>query len=378
MTDRYIGLMSGTSLDAVDAVVLETDSDSRAAQITHTGHLAPPPDLRETLLAATTGADTVSLHMLGQLHRRVGVWFADASNALLADANLAAADIRAIGSHGQTLHHAPGADHPFSWQLGDPSVIAARTGVTTIADFRQADIATGGQGAPLVPAFHQAVFSDPTETRCIVNIGGIANITVLPAQSKRDQVIGFDTGPGNALLDEWIGKHLNQRQDTDARWAVGGHGDAELLALLQADPYFRRPPPKSTGRERFNLSWLNQKLEALAVVPDPVDVQRTLVELTATTIANSIRAHASNAQRVLLCGGGAHNPLLRSRLAALLPECPLGDTGDHGIHGDWVEAAAFAWLAMRTLHGLPGNLPAVTGARREVVLGGIYDPEPRA
>lgn len=377
MIERYIGLMSGTSLDAIDAVLLEIDADN-PPQITHTHSEAPDPDLRAMLLAATTNATPVSLAELGQLNQRMGVWFAHAANTIIAKSGMPVNRIHALGSHGQTLYHAPDAPHPFSWQLGDPSIIAAHTGVTTVADFRQADIAMGGQGAPLVPAFHHAVFSDASESRCIVNIGGIANITVLPAPGDRAHVIGFDTGPGNALLDGWIEKQLGHTQDTDGRWAASGEIDTELLSQLKADAFFQRPPPKSTGREQFNLAWLDQQLEQLDHAVNPADVQRTLVELTATTIAGAIRRHAPRIPRVLLCGGGAHNPLIRRQLSAHLPDCVVADTGDYGIHVDWVEAAAFAWLAMRTRHGLSGNVPAVTGARKEVVLGGLYDPRTRA
>lgn len=373
MPERYIGLISGTSLDAVDAVLLEIDAD-KAPRITGTHAEAPPADLRVDLLTATAGATPLSLQQLGELHQRTGAWFADAANHLMTHAGLAPTAVRAIGSHGQTLCHAPDAHFPFSCQLGDPSLIAMRTGLTTVADFRQADMAAGGQGAPMVPAFHHAVFASDNETRCIVNIGGIANITVLPAGGAGNRVTGFDTGPGNALLDAWVAQHLGQYQDTDAAWAVSGEIDSELLARLRADAYFQLPPPKSTGRESFHLEWLQHQLETLTHTPTPADVQRTLVELTAGTIGDAITAHASATDRVLLCGGGAHNPLLRERLAAHLPDRPVTNTCDYGIEVDWVEAAAFAWLAMRTLRRLPGNLPSVTGARNTVVLGGIYDP----
>lgn len=377
MTERYIGLMSGTSLDAIDAVLLECDA-AGTPRITHTHTEAPESDLRSALLTVATDTGNVSLRQLGELHQQTGAWFALAANNLMAAAQVAPTDIRAVGSHGQTLLHAPEARFPFSWQCGDANVIAARSGITTVADFRQADIVAGGQGAPLVPAFHSAVFAHGNESRCIVNIGGIANITALPAIGTGEPIIGFDTGPGNALLDSWTQQHLGAPQDTDAHWAAGGAIDSKLLEQLKADAYFRQPPPKSTGRETFNLSWLRGELTALGHAVAPVDVQRTLVELTAVTIADAVAGHAPGADRVILCGGGAHNPLLRQRLSTHLPGHTLEDTGEHGIHVDWVEAAAFAWLAMRTLHGQSGNLPSVTGAHKAVVLGAIHDPRMRA
>lgn len=373
MAERYIGLMSGTSLDAVDAVLLECDTSGRA-RITHTHAETPDPALRADLLAVATDTRNITLRQLGELHQRTGLWFAEAANKLITAAGAEPAAIRAIGSHGQTLLHAPEAPFPFSWQCGDASVIAARCGIPTVADFRAADIAAGGQGAPLVPAFHHAVFASAEESRCIVNIGGIANITVLPATGSRDAVTGFDTGPGNALLDSWAEQHLGQPLDTDARWAASGAIDPALLERLNSDAYFRQSPPKSTGRETFNLAWLTRQLDALEHDVAPADVQRTLAELTATSIADAIAEHAPGTGRILVCGGGAHNPLIRERLATHLPDAVLTDTGAHGIDVDWVEAAAFAWLAMRTLNGRPGNLPAVTGARKPVVLGGIYRP----
>lgn len=373
MADHYIGLISGTSLDAADAVLLE-HSASGHIRLTHTHGEAPNPDLRSALLAVAAEPGNATLWQLAELHQRTGLWFAEAANKLMAAAGVEAAAIRAIGSHGQTLLHAPEAACPFSWQCGDANVIAAQTGIRTVADFRQADIAAGGQGAPLVPAFHQALFARADEARCIVNIGGIANITALPGAGTGAVTTGFDTGPGNCLLDGWAERHLGRPLDADAHWATSGAIDTGLLERLKSDAYFRQSPPKSTGRETFNLAWLTRQLEALEHRVAPANVQRTLIELTAATIADAISEHAPGTERILLCGGGAHNPLIRQRLSAHLPGAVVADTSEHGIHVDWVEAAAFAWLGMRTLNELPGNLPAVTGARRPVVLGGIYRP----
>lgn len=373
MSEYYLGLISGTSMDAADAVLLEAPREGSPRILA--SHAEPvPPELRARLSATMRSDADLSLQTIGELHQQTGEWFARAANDLIRASGVEASAIRAIGSHGQTILHAPDGDHSFSWQLGDPNLIARRTGLPTVADFRQADIAAGGQGAPLVPAFHHAVFSSAAEGRCIVNIGGIANLTVLPQGGLAEGVTGFDTGPGNTLLDAWIARHCQRHQDTDAAWAGQGRIDPDLLERLRADAYFKRTAPKSTGPERFNPAWLDQRLAGLAHAPQPVDVQRTLVELTAATIADAIVADAGDARTVMLCGGGAHNPLLRSSLAQRLgDDRRICTTGDYGIDGDWVEAAAFAWLAMQTLNGRPGNLPSVTGAQEAVVLGGVYD-----
>lgn len=364
-------------MDAADAALLDlTQPDTPRLVATH----AEPPaaDLRAELLPLSQNAATVSPAGFGELNQRIGHWFADAALKLLEGAGVEPAAVRAIGSHGQTIHHAPGARFPFSLSVGDPNLIAARTGIATVADLRGADIAAGGQGAPLVPAFHNRVFRDPGENRAVLNLGGIANLSLLPMAAKGDgggQVLGFDTGPANALLDAWAADHLGEPRDTDGRWAATGRVHGELLDLLLGDPYFRKPPPKSSGREYFNLAWLRGRLDELREPPEPADVQRSLCELTARSVAAALDEYGAGDERILLCGGGAHNPVLRRRLTELLAPRPVVDTGDYGIPGDWVEAAAFAWLAMRTIEGLPGNLPSVTGARKAVVLGGVYDPK---
>lgn len=366
MNQYFIGLMSGTSADGIDAALVEFKP---APQLLASHFLAYPPELRQRILllaAGTVSGDT--LDVAGELDAELGQWFARAANELLLQAGLPASRVRAIGSHGQTVRHRPNRQHPFSLQIADPNVIAARTGITVVADFRRRDIALGGQGAPLVPAFHHAVFNDPHQDRAVVNIGGIANVTLLPAGQGR--VTGFDTGPGNVLLDTWSSAELGKPYDTGGEYAASGHIAAGLLQDMLADDYFAAPPPKSTGREHFNAAWLEPHLQRHAL-PAP-DVMATLVELTAQSIIDAILHHAVATARVLVCGGGTHNHYLMQRLATLFGESRVESTELHGIHPDWVEAMAFAWLAQETLAGRPGNLPDVTGASRAAVLGAIY------
>jgi anhydro-N-acetylmuramic acid kinase len=279
--------------------------------------------------------------------------------------------VRAIGSHGQTVRHEPDGDHPFSVQIGDPNVIAEITGITTIADFRRRDIAAGGQGAPLVPAFHAAVLRSSDEDRVALNIGGMANITVLP-RDPAQAVTGFDTGPGNVLMDAWAARHLGTPLDSEGRWAGSAPRDEALLAVLLSDEYFQRQPPKSTGREHFNMTWLEARLAQLGTAPEPAQVQASLAALTALSCAAAIQRYAPRTQQVLVCGGGVHNVTLLQQLTDALPGVRVASTQTQGLDPDWVEALAFAWLAQQTLAGKPGNLPSVTGARAPVVLGGIY------
>ncbi|SFF51584.1 anhydro-N-acetylmuramic acid kinase [Fontimonas thermophila] len=364
-----IGLMSGTSADAVDAALCAFD-DQRFRGVHATASLPYPADLRARLLALQRGDCVLALGELCAIDNAVAICFAQAAQTLLAHTGLHASAIAAIGSHGQTVFHDP--EHTgSSLQLGNPALIAARTSITTVADFRRADIARGGHGAPLVPAFHHALFADAGEPRCVVNIGGIANITVLPGEDQA-AVRGFDTGPGNALMDEWAELHLNEPYDRDGHWAASGSVQPALLDVLLNDSYFARPPPKSTGRGQFNLAWVRHRYPRLDQLAR-ADVQRTFCELTALTIAHAILDHAPATRRVLICGGGARNTFLRTRLGEVLGDSiALDDTADHGVDALWVEAAAFAWLALCTLHGRPGNLPSVTGARSPAILGGIY------
>lgn len=367
--DVYLGLMSGTSMDGVDAVLARFDG-GRFAGLLHTAHLDYDPALRERLLDIAHTARPLTMAELGRLDGLVAEQFAACATMVLEIAGLRTKQVRAIGSHGQTVFHDPAMQPPATLQLGDPNRIAARTGITTVADFRRRDLALGGQGAPLVPAFHHAVFASRDEARCALNLGGIANITVLPGL-EASQVRGFDTGPASALMDEWSERHLGRRYDAAGAFAAAGQVHPGLLDALLQDPYFALPPPKSTGRGYFNLQWAQGRFPDLARLA-PADVQASFAELTAASVAEALKHHASASRRLILCGGGARNDYLLSRLRARLPGMSLQPAGDYGLDADWVEATAFAWLAMRCLEGLPGNLPGVTGASAETILGGIY------
>jgi anhydro-N-acetylmuramic acid kinase len=362
------GLMSGTSMDAVDAVLCRFDGD-RWIELVATHSQSLPQALRRELLDVQLNPETPRpLRDWVRLDEAVARAFAGCANELIRSSGHDANSLEGLGSHGQTIFHDP---HGIgsSWQIGNPSRIAALTGVTTVADFRRADVSRGGEGAPLVPAFHKAVFSHPTEARCVLNLGGIANLTVLAGDD--DATVGFDIGPGNSLMDAWCERHRGQPFDRDGEWARSGNLRASLLQAWLADPYFGRPFPKSTGRDYFNLAWVRGRDAELDSAP-AVDVQRTLCELTAHSVVDAIERAAPETRRVLVCGGGAFNAFLMERLSALAPHIPFETTTDYGLDPRWVEAAAFAWLAARTLRGLPGNLPAVTGAAAPAILGGIY------
>lgn len=365
----FIGLMSGTSMDAVDAALVGFTGEKASLLEFH--QLPYPEELRADLLPACHPQIYLSLEDYGRLSIRIGRLFAEAVQRLINKAGIQADQITAIGSHGQTILHRPKALDPFTLQIGDPSTIASLTGITTIADFRSLDIAAGGQGAPLTPAFHEAQFRDSSVNRVVLNIGGIANITVLPADPHLP-VTGFDTGPGNTLLDSWAQKHLGTPFDKEGQWARRGTVQPELLQNLKLDPYFQIPPPKSTGRDYFNLDWLGRILNRMATPPPPADVQASLVRLTADTIAAAIERYAPATQEILVCGGGAHNLILIQALRAALDPRLVDSTTRYGLSPNCIEAVAFAWLAKRRLEGLPGNLPSVTGARRPLVLGAIY------
>ncbi len=371
MGEHYIGLMSGTSMDGIDAVVVSFgDREVRM----HAARQAPySPALKAELQLLVNDPDACTTDGLGALDRRVGEQFRDAALAVIDDAGISAGDIVAIGSHGQTIRHQPLADPPYSLQVGDPATIAIGTGVATVADFRRADIAAGGQGAPLVPPFHAWLFGRGADPSVVLNLGGIANLTVLDAAGS--VALGFDTGPGNILLDRWTLACTGRAFDAGGALAASGRVHGALLERLLADDYFSLPPPKSTGFEYFNLGWLEQHLDGLATTLDPRDVQATLAELSARSVAAAIERHAADTRRLLVCGGGAHNVDLLARLQRhLLPGIAVSSTLDAGLHPDWVEAVAFAWLAMRRIAGQPGNLPVVTGASRQVVLGALHSP----
>ncbi len=365
----YLGLISGTSADGIDAALVrfENDTPQLVDALTH-----PWPDaLRSHILAIAQDEARLDLDAYGRLDVAIGQCFADAAARLLARNEGIRSAVRAIGSHGQTLRHRPSGEHPFTLQVGDPSVIAERCGIDVVADFRRADVAAGGQGAPLLPAVHAMLLAQTHRTRVVLNLGGIANITVLGADGS---VVGFDTGPANGLMDAWCLRHLGVPFDANGSFAASGLVDETLLASLLADPYFALPPPKSTGREHFHLAWLDTHSRLVSL--PPADVQATLLELSARSVADAISRHATDAIDVLACGGGVHNGVLMRRLGELLAPCALASTAEHGIDPDYLEATAFAWLARQRLLGLPGNLPAVTGARGPRVLGAVY-PAPR-
>lgn len=361
--------MSGTSLDGID-VALTSLSESGEFQLV-TAQTFPFSETLYRKLQLLIVNQTSKLQDLGEIDIALGQLIGLSINKLLVAQQLDAKDITAIGSHGQTIFHYPLGEFPFSLQIGDASLIAEITGITTIADFRQRDIAAGGQGAPLVPAFHQSLFSTIDEDRVIVNIGGISNITLLPASSD-EPVIGFDTGPGNVLLDYWTKLQLNRPYDHSGEWAASGKCNSELLRELLDEAYFKQAVPKSTGRELFNQQWCEAKLARYNQQIPPADIQATLTELSAQTIANDITTYAKSYTSVFICGGGAHNNHLMSRLQALLGDKKVTTTTALELHPDWVEASAFAWLAYRTINKQSGNLPSVTGAKRPVVLGAIY------
>lgn len=367
INERYLGIMSGTSLDGVDAVIM--DFAGPHPQMVACGFTPMPAELRQAL-AALCQRGEATLRELGELDHRLGLLYAQSAQDLLRASGLTPSGVRAIGCHGQTVWHSPEGDHPFTMQIGDANLIAALTGITTVADFRRKDMAYGGQGAPLVPAFHQVLFAVPGQLTVVLNMGGISNISILEAG---EATRGYDTGPGNVLLDAWTERHLGEAFDRDAHWAQQGKVNDELLQHLLNEPFLRLPGPKSTGRELFSLAWLLDKLQAFPQVA-AVDVQTTLVEFTAVTICNDLRRlpDTQSSKVLLVCGGGANNPLLMARFRALLPDWRLGTTTDSGLDIDYVEAAAFAWLAHQRMHSLPGNMPAVTGASEAIPLGVIY------
>lgn len=360
----FIGLMSGTSLDGVDAVLLRFEPEL-SVEFARTYDL--PDALVKNLLALSQTDAQIHLDDAGRLDTELGQCFANVVLQCLRDANLTADAVTAIGSHGQTLRHAPHGEHPFTLQLGDAHIIAEQCGIDTVADFRRRDVAAGGQGAPLVPAFHAAIFSNAGEARAVLNMGGIANLTLL---SRDGSVRGFDTGPGNGLMDAWCRQHRNKSFDAHGEFAASGTVHAELLQRCLADAWFKLAPPKSTGRDQFNLVWLQAKMQGLDI--SPADVQATLAALTAHTIADALQSEMPSCQRVLVCGGGSHNPVLMQQLGDLLASIQIDTTAAHGLDPDYVEAAAFAWLAKENLAGRAGNLPAVTGARGLRVLGVLY------
>lgn len=369
MADLFIGLMSGTSMDGIDAALVDFSTTRTHLVTTHTEHY--PPSLTKSIVDAVALVDPRTAD-LAALDADIGRCFAEAANKLLEKSGFKTSDIRAIGSHGQTIRHEPDRTDPYSMQLGNADIIADKTRIDVVADFRRRDIEAGGQGAPLVPAFHKAIFATAGENRAILNIGGIANLTILPADPTQP-VTGFDTGPGNTLMDNWVRQHLQADMDIDGEWAASGTIDTGTLQKLLEDPYFRKPPPKSTGLDYFNSDWLTDKTGILSTTHE--DMQATLCALTAATIADAIKQQAANTRRVLVCGGGIHNRTLMRGIKERLTGILVESTSQHSIDPDWVEAMAFAWLAKQKLESTPGNIPEVTGANHRVVLGSLHPAE---
>lgn len=360
----YIGLISGTSADGIDAALCRFDP---AVELLHACTHPWPDALRERILELSQGTQALDLDAYGHLDVAVGQCFSEAVQRLLHEADVLPSSVRAIGSHGQTVRHRIMGAQPFSLQVGDASVIAERTGIDTVADFRRADVAAGGQGAPLMPAFHAAVLAAPDNMRAVLNLGGIANLSVLHADGT---VTGFDSGPANGLMDAWCRLKYHQPFDRDGTLAAQGRVDQTLLQRLLNDPYFALAAPKSTGREYFHLDWLRRHGDVDNM--SPTDVQATLMALTVRSIAAAVEHEAAQAGDVVVCGGGVHNSTLMQKLAEALAPRQVLSSAILGVAPDHVEAMGFAWLARRRLQGNAGNLPSVTGAAGPRVLGAIH------
>ena len=368
--EHFIGMLSGTSRDGVDAVLVNFSRGS--ISILHASCVPYPPAIRQKLdqlLEAEKRPDSDETSLLDD---NLGRFFARTAQNLVSEAGMEMRDIRAIGSHGQNVWHEPWGDDPVSIQLGRPDLIAKNTSTTAVGNFRSADIQAGGQGAPLAPLLHQELFYNEKEDRAVLNIGGIANLTILPAKGG---VAGYDCGPGNCLLDAWTRHHLQKEYDDGGRWAAKGQVVPELLERMLNDPYFSKDPPKSTGLEHFNISWLDKILNGMPGDSSlqEVDVQTTLAELTAVSVANSLRESGEPA-RLLACGGGVHNAFLMRRLAAILPDVIVESTARYGADPDWVEGLLFAWLARERLNDRTQITPPITGASKPVLLGDVYEP----
>ncbi|WP_428852309.1 anhydro-N-acetylmuramic acid kinase [Imbroritus primus] len=367
---RFIGLMSGTSLDGVDGVLVEFSGDGPVVMAA--AYREFPAALRDALLALqSSGADEIHREALAA--NALARCYADCVAQLLANSQAAPGSVCAIGAHGQTIRHQPGLHDGVGYtrQTQHPALLAELTGISVVADFRSRDIAAGGQGAPLVPAFHQALFGGAPDTRVACNLGGFSNISILPPAGSTAPVRGFDCGPGNVLLDLWVQRHRGTTYDAGGAWAQTGTVHAGLLAHLLEDPYFAQQPPKSTGRDLFNAAWLDERLQAFPTLL-PADVQATLVALTGEAIARDIRSHAPDARSLILCGGGARNAAVVTYLREALPAVAVSTSAEHGVPPQQIEALAFAWLARQCIEGLPGNEPAVTGAHGPRILGALY------
>jgi len=370
----YLGLISGTSMDAIDVALVDIDDDLERGPIALREFFETPypPELRARL-ESVVQSRAAAIDEIGRLHTALGQAFAAAALSLLAQAGVEPSAVRAVGSHGQTIGHGISGATPYTWQLGDPHVIALRTGIPTVADFRAMDVAAGGQGAPLVPAFHRRLFRNDAAEVAVVNIGGISNVSLLRRQPQLP-LLGFDCGPGNTLMDLWMQRHQGQACDLDGRWAATGRVQRGLLRQMLSDPYFALSPPKSTGRELFHLAWLERQLAAFGQSPSPADVQATLAQLTVSGIVEAIARHLPACRDIVVCGGGAHNGTLLRLLAEAAGETRRVTTSDAlGWPTGAIEACTFAWLAARRLAGLAGNVPTVTGARAPVLLGALYE-----
>jgi anhydro-N-acetylmuramic acid kinase len=361
----FVGMISGTSRDGVDTALVSFEGGE--PHLLETLCLGYPAGLAESLRDMIDAGHKPAENMLEKADHLLGDFFGQAVLSLLDKADIKPSEITAIGSHGQTVWHSPGGNNPESIQLGDPQYIAGKTGIITIGDFRRADIEAGGQGAPLAPLLHRALFRPENGTRIVLNLGGIANISVLNSDGA---VSGYDTGPANCLLDGWIREQRGELYDSEGAWSAGGKVNKLLLTNLLKDPWFRKPPPKSTGVEYFNLQWL--KRQELINSIDPRDIQATLAQLTASTVASTIVP--CRPVEILVCGGGIHNKDLLSRLRGLLPGTPILSTATQGLDPDWVEAALFAWLARERLKGKAQDTTAITGSRQPVLLGQICNP----
>ena len=368
MAELFIGLMSGTSLDGVDGVLADLANGKIEVRAHATAGF--PIALRTELLALNSKGGIDELHRAALAANRLARIYAGVVGQLLAATGTEASDVTAIGAHGQTIRHRPGEfdETGYTLQLNNPSLIAELTGIPVVADFRSRDVAAGGQGAPLVPAFHRALFASQDEMVAVLNIGGISNLSMLPA--GEGTVLGFDCGPGNALLDHWCQSHIGKPYDDGGTWAASGSVIPKLLSRLRAETYFKKSPPKSTGRDLFNPTWLAAQLGSERVKPE--DVQATLTELTASVCATDLLLHGADCRLLIVCGGGALNLYLLERLRALLPVIQVVSSSDRGLPPQQVEAAAFAWLARATVRSEPGNLASVTGAQGTRVLGAIY------
>ncbi|MDH5231792.1 MAG: anhydro-N-acetylmuramic acid kinase [Gammaproteobacteria bacterium] len=370
MEDYYIGLMSGTSIDAIDACLIQTSNDSIRTIASYS--LPFDTKLRDQLNDLCVPGDN-EIERIADIENPLTDAYAQAVQQLLNKVSISSDQIRAIGCHGQTIRHRP--EKSYTLQLVNPSRLAINSGIATISDFRRADMAVGGQGAPLVPLFHQYLFADPNQIRVILNLGGIANITAL-APNKPPR--GWDTGPANGLMNQWIKEHQSLAYDANGDWAAGGQVDSLLLDALLDDDYFKLAPPKSTGREYFNLAWLNERFQHTSGKIDPQNIQTSLCELSAQTIAEQIKQHVSNAQALIVCGGGVHNQFLMQRIKTHLPSVNIKSAAEYAVDPDFVEAACFAWLAKQHVQQHALDMRFITGQQQPVILGGYYPPKQKS